>query len=158
MRHNGFQLLLRKLGLDYILIEDYATPHNIKQALTQNNVPADVDVYKIDIDSADCWVLQESLKVVNPKVIFLEVNLFLPPPVKYATMYTKRYAYSDIRNKKPCGLFGESLLIPSDSTDRLLFITVYFHSPQPHISSAGFQRCNVCAQRLHAVVQGTENG
>ena len=57
-------------------------PDRIVEQLRATGAPADADVLKIDIDSCDAQLLDLLLQGgFNPKVIQIEVNQYMPPPL-----------------------------------------------------------------------------
>lgn len=64
------------------------TPQNVEDVFAANDVPAQVDLIKLDIDGFDCPVLDSMLRVSHAKVISMEINQFVPPPTKFACVTT----------------------------------------------------------------------
>jgi hypothetical protein len=73
----------------------FITPASIGELLFLSSVPRMFDLLKIDIDSVDCGVLEGVLKAgYRPRVIHMEINYELPPPIVFAVEYTEAIASS----------------------------------------------------------------
>jgi len=71
------------------LLSKAINPTNAVSILTQNKVPTQMSVLKIDIDSSDCDLLLEILHHdFSPDIIMQEYNPLFPPPVKYNFLYS----------------------------------------------------------------------
>lgn len=73
------------LANDKLLFEcRTVTPHNVVQILRSmlgRLSTQDIDLFSIDIDSNDIYVLSEALKDLKPKVLCVEYNAKFPPPM-----------------------------------------------------------------------------
>jgi hypothetical protein len=98
--------------------EGIVTPKTVGAVLTNHSVPRNLDLFKMDIDGYDCLVIENMLEVLHPKVIAMEVNQFIPPPIKFTVEFDERFVWQDMR-KLSCqgakctgrgvGLYGCSL-------------------------------------------------
>ena len=66
---------------------DFVTPTNCVSLLNDAHLPFNFDALKIDIDSYDAPVLLACLQGFRPKLIFAEVNPWVPPPFMYSLMW-----------------------------------------------------------------------
>jgi len=48
---------------------------------------ASPDLLKVDLDHADCLFLEKALEVIDPKLVHVEFNPLIPPPMDYAQSY-----------------------------------------------------------------------
>jgi hypothetical protein len=72
-------------------------------------VPGDTDLLKLDIDGYDGPVLREILRAgFRPKVLQLEVQPEIPPPIEFAVLYDPAYRCADDAGKVG-GFYGASL-------------------------------------------------
>lgn len=62
-----------------------------------SDLRVEVDAISVDIDSYDCAVVQESLRVLSPKMIALEVEPY-PPPVVVSSDFHPEYQESENRS------------------------------------------------------------
>ena len=68
------------------IVEAWVYPGNVETLFEQNDVPKDVDLLSIDIDSNDYYVW----KVIHdfrPKVVVIEFNSAFPPPQKAVVQF-----------------------------------------------------------------------
>lgn len=64
---------------------EFVDVERVGEQLARAGVPADVDVFKLDIDSVDCVVMQAVMDAgYRPKLVLVEVNEKVPPPVRFA--------------------------------------------------------------------------
>lgn len=54
---------------------------------SSTSTSAHVDFLKIDTDSCDCVLAEAALKLLRPKVLWLEVNLSVPPPFRFVRQW-----------------------------------------------------------------------
>ena len=91
------------------LIGTVITPDNVAQLLADNGCPESPDFLKLDIDGYDGPVLLEILRAgFQPKVIQLEVQPEIPPPVEFAVLYDPAYRCTDSAGTTG-GFYGASL-------------------------------------------------
>jgi len=67
---------------------DFVSPQNCEHLLVEAGVPRSPDALKMDIDSFDGPVLLACVKRIRPKIIFAEINPWVPPPFGYAMQWT----------------------------------------------------------------------
>jgi hypothetical protein len=78
--------VLRQTYANAIVLQDAINSSSIVNILSAHKeLPVDFDVFKIDIDSADCDVIEALLShgSFRPKVIVSEFNIMYPPPIHY---------------------------------------------------------------------------
>jgi hypothetical protein len=89
----------------------FATPPTILQLFKDTGVPAEPDFLKLDIDSADCPVLEKLLEQYRPRYIHMEVNFEIPPPIVFSVEFSEHIAkswfWSSLQGLK--GYYGCSL-------------------------------------------------
>jgi hypothetical protein len=91
------------------LIGTSITPDNVVELLADNGCPEMPDFLKLDIDGYDGPVLLEILRAgFRPKVIQLEVQPEMPPPIEFAVLYDPVYRCVDSTGKVG-GFYGASL-------------------------------------------------
>jgi hypothetical protein len=59
------------------------TPENVVSLLSANEVPQELGVLSLDIDSYDYYVLEKILTCYRPSIICVEINERIPPPIKF---------------------------------------------------------------------------
>lgn len=70
------------------LAKSRVTPENVAHLLLGYEVPTDFDVLNLDIDSYDLSVIEQILKSgFRPKIISMEINEKIPPPLFFAVKY-----------------------------------------------------------------------
>lgn len=68
------------------LIPAWITKNNINDLIRDNLVSGEIDLFSLDIDGVDYWLL-EALDVITPRVIILEAQLHLGPDLEYTIPY-----------------------------------------------------------------------
>lgn len=70
-----------------------ATPHTIIKRMQAWNVPRNLAVLKVDIDSFDCPLLSQILKGnYRPSLLVMEINEKIPPPYRFSTNFHTDFA------------------------------------------------------------------
>ena len=70
------------------LLKIKVTPLNIHLILEANNIPKNFDLLNLDIDSYDLEIMSKILKEnFRPKVVSMEINEKIPPPIFFNTKY-----------------------------------------------------------------------
>lgn len=67
---------------------EFAVPATIAARLRALNVSREFDFLKVDIDSADCPVVDAILAEFRPRYVHMETNYEVPPPVVFALEYS----------------------------------------------------------------------
>jgi hypothetical protein len=76
------------------LVKCMVTPINVISLLEANTAPVNFDFLNLDIDGYDYFVLEKILQVYRPKLICVEINEKIPPPIKFAVKWDKNYAWA----------------------------------------------------------------
>ena len=84
-----------------------ATPDTILDILG-DNTPKSFDFLNLDIDGYDYYVLDKLLTTYRPKIICAEINEKIPPPIKFAVLYSDTYTWND------APFFGQSIEMIND--------------------------------------------
>lgn len=79
---------------DVNLFRGYATPENIINIFKSCHVPREPTFMNFDIDSYDYFVLQTILEEYRPKLISVEINEKIPPPLKFAVLFNPDHFYN----------------------------------------------------------------
>src|SRR5947209_13781498 len=69
-----------------VLQESLVTAENINALIGQGGFPGEIDLLSIDIDNNDYWVWK-AIDVVNPRVVAIEYNATLRPPMAVVVPY-----------------------------------------------------------------------
>jgi hypothetical protein len=88
----------RRLALQQSLV----TAENINRLIEQSGLKGEIDLLSIDIDFNDYWVWK-AIDVVNPRVVVIEYNAGLPPPLSVTVPYQPK------RSADGSNFFGASL-------------------------------------------------
>jgi hypothetical protein len=74
------------------LARNRVTPYNIKSLLDAYEVPQDISVLNLDIDSYDLYVIEQMLKAdYKPKIISMEVNEKIPSGIFFTVDYDDKH-------------------------------------------------------------------
>jgi len=75
------------------LIEQYIDKDNINSILETTNIKKDVDLFCIDIDGNDFYVL-EAITAIEPRVIVAEYNAKFPADVDWCIKYDPKHRWN----------------------------------------------------------------
>lgn len=75
--------------------EHFITRDNIIPILKQYNTPSIFDLFCIDLDGNDIYILEEVLKNYKPNVIIAEFNPIFKPTESYAIKYNPEHTWSE---------------------------------------------------------------
>tara|TARA_B100001564_G_C20670055_1_gene685729 strand:+ start:3458 stop:4354 length:897 start_codon:yes stop_codon:yes gene_type:complete len=67
------------------------TPLNILDLLSEFDVPQNFDILNLDIDSYDLFVISNLLQSFRPKIISMEINEKIPPPIYFTVNYDENH-------------------------------------------------------------------
>ena len=69
------------------------TPENVIYLLKEFDVPENFDLLNLDIDSYDLFVVKGLLDSFQPKIISMEINEKIPPPIYFTVTYDEKHFY-----------------------------------------------------------------
>ncbi len=75
------------------LSDSKVTPENITSLLKEFDVPENFDLLNLDIDSYDLFVVKALLNSFQPKIISMEINEKIPPPIYFTVTYDEKHVY-----------------------------------------------------------------
>ena len=64
---------------------------NILDLLNEFDVPQNFDILNLDIDSYDLFVIKKLLESYRPKIISMEINEKIPPPIYFTVTYDENH-------------------------------------------------------------------
>ena len=67
------------------------TPLNILDLLSEFDVPQNFDILNLDIDSYELFVISNLLQSFRPKIISMEINEKIPPPIYFTVNYDENH-------------------------------------------------------------------
>jgi len=73
------------------LSQTKVTPLNIEDLLNEFDVPKNFDILNLDIDSYDLFVIKNLLESYRPKIISMEINEKIPPPIYFTVTYDENH-------------------------------------------------------------------
>jgi len=81
-------------------VNAYATKDNLCALFLRGGVPCAVpggtrprvDIIKVDVDSCDCALAKYALQLIQPAVIWIELNFGIPPPLRFSRQCHGRWA------------------------------------------------------------------
>ena len=88
------------------------TPLNILDLLNEFDVPQNFDIFNLDIDSYDLFVIKKLLESYRPKIISMEINEKIPPPIYFTVTYDENHFW------KGDDFFGCSLQAASEELSK----------------------------------------
>jgi len=75
------------------LMKVKVTPMNIIELLKANSVPQKFTFLNLDIDSYDYFVLDKLLSSYRPRLICVEINEKIPPPIEFTVKYSPEHSW-----------------------------------------------------------------
>ncbi len=82
----------------------FANPDNLPHLIRGLEIPYDLGFVTVDIDSFEYEILKSLLHWLRPKLICVEINERIPPPIRYALTYTKNQEYGDMTMIGGCSI------------------------------------------------------
>ena len=70
------------------------TPENVVALPQATSTPEEFGFLNLDIDGYDSFVLDRILHQYRPRLICVEINEKIPPPIKFAVRWDPRYAWA----------------------------------------------------------------
>ena len=96
------------------LSKNIATPVNVDLILDSHNVPKNFDFLNLDIDSYDLELMKKIFeKNFSPKVISMEINEKIPPPIFFSTKFDQNDSW-----EKSDHFYGCSITAAADLMDK----------------------------------------
>lgn len=71
---------------DLVVAKTFVTPQSFNPLMEEYGVPKEIDLLSIDVDSTD-YYLAEALTSVSPRVIVIEYNAKMHPPLKWVMKF-----------------------------------------------------------------------
>lgn len=88
--HTGFHGLMMDGGHENHgigLYQEFVTAENINDLFKKYYVPHEFELLSIDIDGNDLWVWKAINSIYRPKIVIIEYNGHLPPPLSVTVPY-----------------------------------------------------------------------
>ncbi|MFI5244488.1 MAG: hypothetical protein ACHQQR_04625 [Gemmatimonadales bacterium] len=79
-------------GVD--LMKCVVTPDNVNALLEVSSTPREFGFLNLDIDGYDYFVLERILHRYRPRLICVEINEKIPPPLKFTVRWDPRYVWA----------------------------------------------------------------
>lgn len=104
-------------------INKFLTKDNIAQCFEENNIPKDMDLLSIDIDSND-YYLRDALRDYSPRVVISEYNGCFDGNTEHVMPYNEDYRWSGMDDKQ----YGASLKSITKQAEDFGYDLVYCES------------------------------
>jgi len=88
------------------IFNNFIEPESILEILKKNNFDEDLDLFSIDIDGIDYWVIKELPNKIS-KIFIAEYNPYFGPDLEITVPYIKRFNRTDYHYSNLC--YGSSL-------------------------------------------------
>ncbi|AFY38264.1 hypothetical protein Lepto7376_1951 [[Leptolyngbya] sp. PCC 7376] len=95
-KHAGFQGLLMDGGYenhDIGLYQEMIFKDNINQLFHKYKVPNEFELLSIDVDGNDLWLWKTLDEKYQPKIVIMEYNGHLPPPLSATMPYSTEHSW-----------------------------------------------------------------
>jgi hypothetical protein len=73
-------------------VQDFLTVDNINQIFSDAGVEGELDLLSVDVDGND-YHLWKAITVVQPRVVVIEYNAYVRPPVRWVMQYKPNYVW-----------------------------------------------------------------
>jgi hypothetical protein len=73
-------------------VNSFLTTDNINSVIESAGFRGEIDLLSIDVDGND-YHLWKSISVVQPRVVVIEYNAYIPPPIRWITLYKQDYVW-----------------------------------------------------------------
>tara|TARA_Y100000389_G_scaffold191403_1_gene217551 strand:+ start:49 stop:948 length:900 start_codon:yes stop_codon:yes gene_type:complete len=77
------------------LFKSKVIPDNVEEILYKHDVPKNFDILNLDIDSYDLFVIKKLLESYRPKIISMEINEKIPPPIYFTVTYDESHFWKE---------------------------------------------------------------
>lgn len=113
------------------LAKTKVTPQNVVGLLQSHGVPKDFGLLNLDIDGYDYFVLQSLLRGgFAPRVISMEINEKIPPPLFFTVLYDDAYAWNSDHFFGCSASAATSLLEPQGYVlENIVYNNAFFVAP-----------------------------
>lgn len=91
---------------DLTIVEDIVSTHNILQIMEKNNFEKNIDLFSLDIDGNDYWIVNTLPKNFS-KIVVLEYNALFGDTLEITTPYDENFDRKNYHYSNLC--FGASL-------------------------------------------------
>ena len=115
------EFIYRKFNNAY-LSKSKVSPENVTEILKKFDVLYDFDILNLDIDSYDLFVIKKLLESHKPKIVSMEINEKIPPPLFFTVTYNDKHFW------KGDHFFGCSLQAAYDEVSKFgyrLYTLIY---------------------------------
>lgn len=115
------EFIYRKFNNAY-LSKSKVSPENVTEILKKFDVLYDFDILNLDIDSYDLFVIKKLLESHKPKIVSMEINEKIPPPLFFTVTYDDKHFW------KGDHFFGCSLQAAYDEVSKFgyrLYTLIY---------------------------------
>lgn len=75
------------------LYKELVTQENINNLFEKYNVPYEFEILSIDVDGNDLWLWKQLSNVYRPKIVVIEYNAHLPPPISATIPYSENHRW-----------------------------------------------------------------
>lgn len=76
------------------IIHSWLTKGNINSVIGENGFEGEIDIFSLDIDGIDYYLLKE-LSIVNPRVVICEIHNIIPADLSLTIPYSDNFTYTD---------------------------------------------------------------
>jgi hypothetical protein len=89
----------RRAAADYLrdeklrIVEAFITRENIDALLKAGGAAGEIDFLSVDLDGNDYWIW-EAIESIHPRVVCIEYNATLRPPISVAMKYAERHSWN----------------------------------------------------------------
>jgi len=125
------------------LAMEFITPESICEILKKNNTPENFGFLNLDIDSFDFFILDALLEKYEPKIICIEINELIPPPIRFSIIENDWEGVGD-------NFQGFSIQMISDICDKYGYKIIELHFNNLFLSKdADFNALNATISEIY---------
>jgi hypothetical protein len=76
------------------VIHQWITRDNINTIIKENDFEGEIDIFSLDVDGVDYYLMQE-LTVISPRVVICEIHNVIPPNLSLTIPYSDQFDHTD---------------------------------------------------------------
>jgi hypothetical protein len=74
------------------IIQEWITKENINKIIKENGFEGEIDIFSLDVDGVDYYLIKE-LSVIKPRVVICEIHNIIPPNLALTIPYSGDFDY-----------------------------------------------------------------
>jgi hypothetical protein len=76
------------------IIHEWITKDNINKIIKENDFEGEIDIFSLDVDGVDYYLMKE-IQVISPRVVICEVHNIIPANLSLTIPYSDKFDYTN---------------------------------------------------------------